>query len=128
MASESSNLPGPNEFLETWRKAASDAEQRWNDYFNELMGTEAFGQMLARSMDSYITMQSTLARGMDQYLRALNIPSRTDVVQLAERVAMLEHKIDAIAAALGAVETEDEEAEPASKVAGSGRKRRKSGG
>lgn len=104
MTNQRSQLPGPDELIETWRKAAADAEQRWNDYFNQLMGTEAFGQMMARSIDTYIAMQSTLARGMEQYLRALNIPSRTDVVQLAERVAMLEHKIDAIAAAVGAID------------------------
>ena len=43
-------------------------------------------------------------RGMEQYLRSLNFPSRTDIVNLAERVAMLEQKIDAIAMSLGATE------------------------
>jgi hypothetical protein len=56
MTNQGSNPPGPNELMETWRQVAADAEQRWNDYFNQLMGTEAFGQMLARSMDSYLTM------------------------------------------------------------------------
>jgi hypothetical protein len=90
--------------IETWRKAAAGAEQQWNEYFNQVMGTESFGQMMARSMESYISMQSTIARGMEQYLRSLNFPSRTDIVNLAERVAMIEQKIDAIAMALSAVE------------------------
>lgn len=107
MTNQGSQLPGPDEMIETWRKAAADAEQRWNDYFNQLMGTEGFGQLMARSMESYITMQSTVARGMEQYLRALNVPTRTDVAQVAERIAILEQKIDAIAAALGATEAVD---------------------
>jgi len=90
--------------IETWRKAAAGAEQQWNEYFNQVMGTESFGQMMARSMESYISMQSTIARGMEQYLRSLNFPSRTDIVNLAERVAMLEQKIDAIAMTLSSVE------------------------
>lgn len=104
MTNQADQPPGPEEMIETWRKAAADAEQRWNDYFNQLMGTEAYGQMMARSMENFISMQSTLTSGMEQYLRALNIPSRTDVVQLAERVALIEQKIDAIATALGTVE------------------------
>ncbi|MGD9892973.1 MAG: hypothetical protein AB7R89_15220 [Dehalococcoidia bacterium] len=102
MTNEERSVPGPEEMIEAWRKAAAGAEQQWNDYFNQLMGTESFGQMMARSMESYITMQSTVARGMEQYLRSLNFPSRTDIVNLAERVAMLEQKIDAIAMSLAA--------------------------
>jgi polyhydroxyalkanoate synthesis regulator phasin len=124
MTNQGNQLPSPDELIETWRKVAADAEQRWNDYFNQLMGTEAFGQIMARSIDSYIAMQSTLARGMEQYLRALNIPSRTDVVQLAERVAMLEHKIDAIAAALGATDAAEPAGNsPARRSTGNRRKR-----
>jgi hypothetical protein len=104
MTNEGKAIPGPEEMIETWRKAAAGAEQQWNDYFNQLMGTESFGQMMARSMESYITMQSTVARGMEQYLRSLNFPSRTDIVNLAERVAILEQKIDAIAMTLSIAE------------------------
>ena len=106
MTNESGTPPTPatsfNDFLDAWRKAAADTEQRWNDFFNELMGTDAFAQVMARSMDGYLTMQATFAKGMEQYLRALNLPTRTDVNQLAERVALLEQKIDLIAASLGA--------------------------
>ena len=54
------NPPAPslNDFLDTWRQAAADTEQRWNDFFNELMGTEAFAQTMARSMDGYLAMQA----------------------------------------------------------------------
>jgi hypothetical protein len=104
MTNEGKSVPGPEEMIETWRKAAAGAEQQWNEYFNQVMGTESFGQMMARSMESYISMQSTVARGMEQYLRSLNFPSRTDIINLAERVAMLEQKIDAIAMALATVE------------------------
>ena len=90
-----------NELLEASRRTAADTEQRWNDFFSELMGTEAFGQMMARSMDSYLTMQSTVARDMEPYLHALNIPTRTDVTQLVERVVLLEQKIDTMASLLG---------------------------
>lgn len=99
-------VPSFNDLLDTWRQAATETEQRWNDFLNEMMGTEAFGQVMARSMDSYLSMQGAFARGMEQYLRALNIPTRTDVNQIAERVALLEQKIDTVAAMLGAEQAE----------------------
>ena len=118
MTNESGNPPAPsfNDFLDSWRKAAADTEQRWNDFFNELMGTPEFAQMMARSMDGYLAMQATFAKGMEQYLRALNLPTRTDITQLAERVALLEQKIDLIAASVDARATTGAEPDPSSRT------------
>lgn len=128
MTNEGKSVPGPEEMIETWRKAAAGAEQQWNEYFNQVMGTESFGQMMARSMESYISMQSTIARGMEQYLRSLNFPSRTDIVNLAERVAMLEQKIDAIALTIGALDHLPSNAEGEQSPGKRKRKKQASGG
>lgn len=101
MTSEGAKPPSFNDMLDTWRQTAAESEQRWNDFLNQMMGTEAFGSVMARSMDGYLSMQSTFSRRMEQYLQALNIPTRTDIAQLAERVAMLEQKIDTMALVLG---------------------------
>src|SRR5262245_23638515 len=94
--------PGPNEMLEMWRQSASEMEQRWNDFLNQLMGTEAFAQVMARSMDGYAALQSGWTRGMEQYLKALNVPTRADLADLTARIGVLEQKIDNLAHALGA--------------------------
>jgi hypothetical protein len=101
------NPPGPNELIEAWRQQASEMEQRWNDFLNQVMGTEGFAQMMARSMDGYLTLQASFARGMEQYLRALNIPTRTDITQLAERVGMLEEKIETLTGLINAARLAD---------------------
>lgn len=122
MTSGGANPPSFNDILDTWRQAATDTEQRWNDFLNQMMGTEAFGSVMARSMDGYLSMQSTFSRGMEQYLQALNIPTRTDIAQLAERVAMLEQKIDTMALMIGS--GGDSEVTGSAKVDGAGTKRR----
>jgi hypothetical protein len=94
-------VPNLDEFVESWRKAAVDTERRWNEFFNEVMGTEAFAQALAHSMDGILAVQTAWARGMDQYLRALSIPTQSDLAALAERVALLDQKIDRALAMLG---------------------------
>jgi hypothetical protein len=99
MTNERSNLPGPNEMVDAWVQAAAETERRWNEFFNQVMGTDAFAQWMARSAEGYAAMQAAFARGMEPYLRALNIPTQTDLAKIAERVTALESRLDALAAA-----------------------------
>lgn len=127
MTNEGATPPGVDEMLDRWRQTATDMENRWNEYLNQVMGTEAFGQMMSRSMDSYLTMQAGFSRGMEQYLRALNLPTRADIVQLGERVALLEQKIDSLTLSLGAfpsAEHLDEPANPRAKARRNGAARK----
>ena len=100
MTNEGRNLPSsPNELVEAWLQAATQAERQWNEYFNQVMGTETYAQMLNRQTEAFTAMQATVTRGMDQYLRALNIPTQTDLARLAERVTALERRVDALGTA-----------------------------
>ena len=119
--------PGPDEFLEAWRRMASDTEQRWNDFFNQVMGTEAYAQLMARSMDGFLAMQSAFARSMEQYLRALNLPTRTDITQLGERIGMLEQRLDMLALTAGGGPAA-ESSEGSRRTAGSSTRGRRSRG
>jgi polyhydroxyalkanoate synthesis regulator phasin len=82
--------------VDAWVKWAAEVERHWNEIFNQIMGTEAFAQMVARSTGNYATAQAAFARGMEQYLHAMNMPTRTDLARLEERVMALEQRIDAL--------------------------------
>jgi hypothetical protein len=96
MTTEGRNLPDFNQMLDAWVKAATDAERRWNEYFNQQMATDEFTQAMTRSMENYAAIQANFARGMEQYLRALSIPTHSDLAKLGERVTALERRIDAL--------------------------------
>ena len=96
MTNERANLPSPDDMIDAWVKAATQAERRWNEYFNQSMATDQFAQFMSRSMETYTAVQATFARGVEQYLRALNIPTQTDIARLAERLTALERRIDAL--------------------------------
>lgn len=98
MTNENRNLPGPNDMIDAWVKAATDAERRWNEYFNQQMSTDEFGQFMSRQMEGYATLQANFARGMEQYLHAMNIPTQSDLAKLADRLTALELQVDALAA------------------------------
>ena len=92
--------PTPSDLLDLWRQQAAQMEQRWNEFLNQMMGSDAFSQTMARSMEGMLGLQSTYTRGMEQYLRALNIPTRTDIVDLAERLGRLEQQFADLLVAL----------------------------
>ena len=99
MSNERANLPSsPTELVDAWLQAATQAERQWNEYFNQVMGTEAFAQMMARQQESAAAMQATFARSMEPYLRAFNIPTQSDLATLAERVTALERRLDTLPA------------------------------
>jgi hypothetical protein len=96
MTSDNANLLNFNQMIDAWVKAATDAERRWNEFFNQQMGTDEFTQMMTRTMETYALMQANFARGMEQYLRSFNIPTHTDIAKLSERLTDLERRIDAM--------------------------------
>ena len=99
MTSENRNIPtSPNEMVDAWIKAATDAERRWNEFFNQMMGTDAFAQAMSRTQESAASMQAAFARGIEPYLRAANLPTRADLERLADRVTALERRIDMLTA------------------------------
>ena len=116
MSNERVNLPSsPTELVDAWLQAATQAERQWNEYFNQVMGTEQFAQMMSRSMESYTAMQAAFARGMEQYLRAFNIPTQSDIAKLAERITALEHRLDALTSPEVTVEAAGAERRPQAK-------------
>jgi polyhydroxyalkanoate synthesis regulator phasin len=101
MTNENTSIATFNQMVDAWVKAATDAERRWNEYFNQQMGTDEFTQMMTRTMESYATIQANFARGIEQYLRSFNIPTHTDIAALAERITALERRLDVVDAADG---------------------------
>ena len=109
-------IPSFDEMVDAWVKSATDAERRWNEYFNQVMGTDQFAQSMQRSMETYTAMQANFMRGMEQYLRSLNIPTQSDLAKLAERITLLERRLDALT-------TEDDDAPSGGGSRSSGKKK-----
>lgn len=93
--SEQTDQPRP-EMMEAWREWLTQTERQFNAFFNEAMNAEPF----ARSMGGYMEMtgafQRTMAEGMQRYLTFMNMPSRTDVVDLGETLRSIEDRLSRI--------------------------------
>lgn len=98
MAEGTPRIPTPQDLLGPWRQMAEQAEQQWNQVFNQAMGTEAFAGMMGRYMEGYLAFQQSLARNVERYMQSLNLPTRTDITAIGERLASMEAQLSALAA------------------------------
>ncbi len=79
-----------------WRTWLTETERQWNTFFNDVMGTDSFGRFLGGYMDVYSTFQRLVAQNMERSLSTLNVPSRSDIVELSERLSGVEERLAAI--------------------------------
>jgi polyhydroxyalkanoic acid synthase PhaR subunit len=87
--------PPPDPF-QLWRDWLSQSERQWNEFFNNMMSTDEYGQAMGRMMDAYLTTQRSMSEAMGRYFTALNVPTRTDVLTLGNRLSDIEDRLAAI--------------------------------
>jgi len=86
-----------------WRNWLTDSERQWNAFFNDVMGTDSFGRFLGGYMDIYSTFQRLVAQNMERSLSTLNVPSRSDVLELSERLTGLEKRLSSIESSINSL-------------------------
>ena len=79
-----------------WRDWLSNSERQWNSFLNQAMSTDEFGQAMGRMMDVYLGAQKNMNEVMGRYFTALNMPTRTDVLSLANRLSEIEERLGSI--------------------------------
>ena len=89
-----------------WRTWLTETERQWNTFFNDVMSTDSFGRFLGGYMDIYSTFQRLVAENMERSLSTLNVPSRSDIVELSERLSGVEERLAAIESSINALAEE----------------------
>jgi polyhydroxyalkanoic acid synthase PhaR subunit len=90
MADSKTNPPDP---MAMWRDWVATSERQWNSFLNNAMATDEFSQAMGRFMDVYLGMQKNMNEVMGRYLQAANVPTRSDVLSLGERLTVLEERL-----------------------------------
>jgi polyhydroxyalkanoic acid synthase PhaR subunit len=90
MAESNTTLPDP---MAMWREWVATSERQWNGFLNNAMATDEFSQAMGRFMDVYLGMQKNMNEVMGRYLQMANVPTRSDVLSLGERLTVLEERL-----------------------------------
>jgi hypothetical protein len=88
------------QFWDSWTKA-------WSEPMSEAVASRGFaesmGQQLEGSLETVALMRQQMGGLMQQVLQQMSLPTRSDVVGLAERLTNLEMRLDDIDATTGEI-------------------------
>lgn len=96
----------PTGMFKSMRSANMDA---WSRMMIQLVNSDAYAEATATMLDAWLTssipFRKALEMTMTQSLTNLNMPTRTDIISLAERLTNIEMRLDDLDAKLGARKT-----------------------
>lgn len=81
-----------------WRTMRDKSIDNWSKMMIDLVNSEAYAESQARMLDSYLTMSTPFRQAMEtamaQLLAQFNMPTRAEVISLAERLTNIEMRLD----------------------------------
>ncbi|HJT57372.1 MAG TPA: hypothetical protein VJ761_12805 [Ktedonobacteraceae bacterium] len=83
----------PFTFLKEWYDAVSES---WSSVVEHTLASEEFLEFNKQFLESYASFSKAFRRANEEYLRVLQLPSRSDISHVSELVVALEEKIDRI--------------------------------
>jgi polyhydroxyalkanoic acid synthase PhaR subunit len=95
MAKDSTPDPAAafRELVTTW-------ERNINSVANQVMGTESFSRLMQEMQRMQLAVQQATSEAMGRRLAAMNMPTREDVIRVAEKLADVERRLAHIEASL----------------------------
>ena len=104
--SESTNLPDPFQAmtslwetnLKNWKSMRDTSLDSWSKTMLDTVNSDEYSHTTGQWLDTYLTLSQPYRRLIDlmmtQVLSSLNMPMRTDVTSLAERLTNIETRLD----------------------------------
>lgn len=115
--SEPNNEGKPFDPFEAWRGVRNESLDAWSKMMIQAVNTEEYAKTSGAMLDAYLTasipFNEMLKKAMTQALEQANMPTRTDFINLAERLIQVEMRLDDLDAKLD--ESAMRQAEPSEK-------------
>jgi len=84
------------EAFASWREWVSQSETQVNKLLNDVMGTEGYTRVLGGLTKVFVSMQKNTGEAMERYFSALSLPTRSDLIEVGERLSTIETRLAAI--------------------------------
>ena len=95
MANES-----PPDPAATFRELVTTWERNLNSVANQVMGTESFSRLMQEGQRLQLALQQATSEAMGRRLAAMNMPTREDIIRLAEKLTEVDRRLARIEASL----------------------------
>lgn len=90
-----------------WKQTQDAALESWSKSLTDAVNTSAYAETSGRMLDAYLTASAPLRKIMEQtmaqVLAQMSLPSRGEVVNLAERLTNIEMRLDDLDARLDGI-------------------------
>lgn len=86
----------PNPMAQSFSEMVTEWERNFDAFANQVMGTDAYSQAMNEMQKTQLHYQKGMSEMMAQHLCNLNMPTREDVLQLAEAVRQLDRRLERI--------------------------------
>jgi len=83
-----------------WRRMIGEMEKGFNTFANQAMTSPQFSKAMNQAGGATAGAQKQLGNLMERYLVAMNMPSRAQMVDMAERLQSIEGQLNEIKALL----------------------------
>ena len=83
-----------------WQTMIGEMEKRFNSFANQAMASPEFSRAMNQAGGVAAGAQKQLGELMEKYLLAMNLPSRSQLVGMAERLQSIEGQLNEIKALL----------------------------
>jgi SMC interacting uncharacterized protein involved in chromosome segregation len=84
-----------------WQTMIGELEKGFNSFANQAMGTPEFSRLMNQAGGVAAGAQKQFGELMEKYLVSMNLPSRAQLVGMAERLQSIEGQLNEIKALLG---------------------------
>lgn len=96
--SQPNEVPNPFDPFSFWRTTQNASLEAWSKAMIDLVNTEAYAEATGHILDSYLSasvpMRKVVEQAMAQVLGQVNMPTRAEVLSLAERMTNIEMRLD----------------------------------
>lgn len=92
--------PQPAKPTDSFSELVTQWERNFDAFANQVMGTEGFSQAMNEMQKAQLSYQRMFSQSVTQQLAAMNIPSREDIMSLAEAVQAVDRRLANIEATL----------------------------
>jgi len=102
--SQKPDTPNPFDPFGAWRSMRDTYVDAWGKAMIDTVNSEEYARAMGAFLDSYLTVSApfreAMERTMSQLLPQLNMPLRSDITRLAERLTNIEMRLDDLDAKL----------------------------
>jgi polyhydroxyalkanoic acid synthase PhaR subunit len=83
-----------------FRDVVTQWERNMNSLANQVMGTESFSRLMQEMQRMRLALQQATSEAMGRRLTAMNMPTREDIIRIAEKLGEVERRLSHIEASL----------------------------